>query len=304
MSGFYGYLKPLVYLVNANDPTNLNTHIHLPDPSAIEPLLEKESRQVKTSLGRIFTKRVGYRQGYRLTWTNVSDADFSNMNKIANWPGIIIFIPHSDQSLIGFTAEPSLSHEYPGNRSTHIDTVTMEFIAVDVGPILDYDNLLNAEDGYFCNDNPVVLPPGTEKIVNGSFTVWAGGHPVNWTVTGNDAFNDVVEDTQKARIFSNNTSRILIKQNVLPTVGGIFILTLDVITVVSGRLVFNALGGGPVGDVDLPIFPGHYCIYFTATSSWFEIARKGVCNVTIDNVSIKQVTLNDLQLTLDEAIFN
>lgn len=295
--GFFGCGKPVVYLKYKDNPANLNAKITLPDPAGLVPEYDRIAHEVTTLGGRLSTKRLGHRPSITITWLNVSSADFSNMTKIANWGDDILLLPHSDHPLIGYNAEVTeFKHSYPKDKAVEIDIVVMTFKSVLIGPIRNYDNLINAQWGHLCDDQPI--QSGVSLLLNGDFTNWTADDPDDWLVENEDANNYITESASKAKIVSNDTGEIKISQNIM-SASSEYILTLDVTNVTLGQLEW---GNSGVFN-DIPTVIGTYTVGFTAGGTKFAIRRKAACNITIDNVILKSSSDKDLQLTFDEAIY-
>lgn len=133
---------------------------------------------------------------------------------------------------------------------------------------------------------------GGELVVNGDFANWTGDNPDNWTVVAEDANNYVTESAGggEAQIVSNNTAAIRITQNIL-TIGAWYACSADCTAAVAGSLLAEDTSGGLLQSLSAV---QAYSWTGRAASGVFIVIRGGVCDVTFDNVSIKQLTLNTL----------
>jgi len=301
----FGCEQPKIFLLYKDDPANLNSNITLPFPARIISQYESVNRKVTTRRGKVFTKHLGYRYVIEMTWTAVADADSTNMVKIANWTGGLLLLPHLDQELIGFNVDAEFAHGYPKDRVIDIDVITMRFISKDVGQIRDYDNLINVQEGYYCDDNQVVAGE-SNLVINGVFIVWTDPSvPDDWTLSNNDGTN-LVEETvaDTCRFISDDGLEVTIRPTVaILTNLQTYTLWIDIVASVVGELEFDT-GGGTWVTLPSDVAVGH-AIAFTADGTAFGIrAKDGTsCNITIDNVAIKKLALTDMQLTFDEVVY-
>jgi len=135
---------------------------------------------------------------------------------------------------------------------------------------------------------------GSELVTNGSFENWTADNPDSWTVVNEDANNYVTQDGTYARIVSNDTASIQIKQTIF-TIGKIYKVELDAVVNsgnVEGLKLNDATAAATIGYVNST---GHHTFYFKAAGTAFVINRKGGgdTDILIDNVSVKQVDPND-----------
>ena len=135
---------------------------------------------------------------------------------------------------------------------------------------------------------------GSELVTNGDFTDWTADNPDGWTVTNEDANNYVTQDGTYARIVSNDTASIQIRQTIF-TIGKVYKVELDAVVNsgnVEGLKLNDATAAASIGYVNST---GHHTFYFRASGTVFVINRKGGgdTDILIDNVSIKQVDPND-----------
>jgi len=128
---------------------------------------------------------------------------------------------------------------------------------------------------------------GSELVANGNFTSWTGDNPDSWNVYFEDANNYVTEDSGKCRIVSDNSAAIQITQAVLQQ-SAFYFTSIDVTDVTSGALGLY-LCGTAVKTLNSVTT---YSLYKQAGTSGtsIAIARSGSCDITIDNVSVKQIT--------------
>ena len=108
-----------------------------------------------------------------------------------------------------------------------------------------------------------------------------------------DANNYVTQDGTYARIVSNDTASIQIKQTIF-TIGKIYKVELDAVVNsgnVEGLKLNDATAAATIGYVNST---GHHTFYFKAAGTAFVINRKGGgdTDISIDNVSVKEVGQN------------
>ena len=114
---------------------------------------------------------------------------------------------------------------------------------------------------------------GSELITNGDFENWTADNPDNWTVLNEDANNYVTQDGTYARIVSNNTSSIQIRQNIF-TIGKTYKVELDAV-VNNGNVEGLKLNDATADTVGYVNSTGHHTFYFKASTTIFVINRKG-----------------------------
>ena len=134
---------------------------------------------------------------------------------------------------------------------------------------------------------------GAEEVTNGNFNNWTDDNPDSWTVLNEDANNYVTQDGTYARIVSNDTASIQIKQTIF-TIGKIYKVELDAVVNsgnVEGLKLNDATAAATIGYVNST---GHHTFYFKAAGTAFVINRKGGgdTDISIDNVSVKEVGQN------------
>jgi len=297
---FFGCDRPRIHKLSADNPANLKEVLDLPDPAEIIPQHERIFYEVKTARGKIHRQRLGWRYKVTLMWTNIGDSDLLKLTKIANWPGGLLLMPHIDHSLIGFNVEvDSFKFGHPKNRVVGIDWASITLISVDVLPIRDYDNLLNAQEGYYCNDNSI--PTGSELLLNNDFADWSGDDPVDWEVVNEDVNNFVTESLvgESARMVSDE-GNIYIKQSSLMVIGEVYLFTVEITEVMYGKIkIYDG-----ANSYTVPGVVGAHVIRFEAAGEDFSIRRYSACDITFDNVSLKLAVDADLRLTFDEIIYS
>lgn len=135
---------------------------------------------------------------------------------------------------------------------------------------------------------------GSELVTNGDFTDWTADNPDGWTVLNENANNYVTQDGTYARIVSNDTTSLQIRQTIF-TIGKVYKVELDAVVNsgnVEGLKLNDATAAATIGYVNST---GHHTFYFRASGTAFVINRKGGgdTDISIDNVSVKQVDPND-----------
>jgi len=130
---------------------------------------------------------------------------------------------------------------------------------------------------------------GSEEITNGDFADWTADVPDSWfVVDSGDASSNVTQNpTGQCQIISDGTLTY-IQQNSL--VSGVdYRLQYDITNYVSGVLLLDL-----TVDIPLETSVGSYSVDFTAKNIALVIKRQGTCNVTIDNISVKEVTRDNV----------
>ena len=161
---------------------------------------------------------------------------------------------------------------------------------------INKDGLIE-EVGYFSSElvqNGNFSELGSELVTNGNFDNWTNNNPDGWTVVNEDANNFVSQQGTYARIVSNDTASIQIKQTIF-TIGKTYKVELDAVVNdgnVEGLKLNDATAAATIGYVNST---GHHTFYFVAAGTAFVINRKGggATDISIDNVSVKQVDTND-----------
>jgi len=143
------------------------------------------------------------------------------------------------------------------------------------------------------SSNEAVNTPteGADLVTNGNFANWTGDNPNNWVVPAEDANNYVTQNPAgECQIMSNGGS-IYISQAVF-TIGTWYAVRLDCTARVSGALrVIDGSGNSAISSVGSV---ASYVGTFRATHANLIVNRVAACNVTIDNVTAKALTLNTL----------
>jgi hypothetical protein len=158
-----------------------------------------------------------------------------------------------------------------------------------------------------CTTTSAFAGYGDELITNGNFSAWSGSpsYPDSWFHSTNDANNYIVEVSGAARIVSDNSNNVYLVQDLSATVGGVYCVEFDVTAYVSGDLTFDQ----HTPSIDFGITgTGHIKRCYTATSGLVSIRRKAACDITVDNVSVKQyeplTTISANDTTLQFSVVN
>lgn len=123
----------------------------------------------------------------------------------------------------------------------------------------------------------------TELVTDGDFPL----PNVNWTLGGEAEIT-----VEGARIYSSSGGQSYVKQSVL-TNTKIYKLTYEIINSTQGSLKLINVNG--LSDFPITSTVGTHTAYFTANNNEFFIYRNsGVTDVTIDNVSVKEVTRDNV----------
>ena len=140
------------------------------------------------------------------------------------------------------------------------------------------------------HDANFVHPLGDELITNGDFSDWTNNNPDNWLVLNEDANNYVTESLSgdELRMISNNTATLQLRQENITTAGVTYKIVVDVTEVISGSIRFQLNSQTQVLNS-----VGLFTFYVTAdVSGFFAITRQSACDITIDNVSVKEMLVN------------
>lgn len=155
---------------------------------------------------------------------------------------------------------------------------------------------------------------GSELITNGNFSAWTGIYPNRdpdgWTVTNETVVDPEVSEvgsgeghggvgTGAANLFSSataNTPRIT--QTIL-SIGSIYEITLNVTTVIGGSIL--VLDTGALIAVNYST-TGIKRIIGRAAGTGFRIQGGTTADVTVDDVTVKAITLNTAQVSTSDAM--
>lgn len=140
---------------------------------------------------------------------------------------------------------------------------------------------------------------GSELLTNGNFATWSSDNPSSWTVAGESGSNPEISQvasnqshdgsgTGACNIYSTG-STVSIAQTVL-TVGQTYYAQLSITNNASGAI---AMYNGSTRVSPIYHLSGVYGVFFNATATSFKIQNMGseTCNITIDDVSVKQTAL-------------
>lgn len=135
---------------------------------------------------------------------------------------------------------------------------------------------------------------GAELLTNGNFASWSGDNPVGWTLSSTEnAANFVTEVSEQARIVADSFWGI--RQSVT-AVGGWYQFGLDVNAIVVNTVRIDSSGvavtsySSTGNKLATARFPGTYFGIYRGSS--------GVCDFTVDNVSVKALTLSTTLATV------
>jgi len=140
--------------------------------------------------------------------------------------------------------------------------------------------------------------PGAEALVNGNFAAWTGGDPDNWTLNAvEDGTNYVSENPAgQAQIVSDNGKAMGVKQAVA-VVDTWHRVSVDVKALTTGTLdiLNNATAIRRLGAT------GVRSASFLASHADVILVRTAACDVTIDDASLKPLTLSELFSSVNPA---
>lgn len=126
-------------------------------------------------------------------------------------------------------------------------------------------------------------PATYNYILNEDFTNWAVvEYPDGWTESGGDANNYAEENANGVRIVSDGTFYALRKSGLL-TIGQVYYCEVEIYSLTSTGTIIN--GSDQVGDAR---YVGKTSFMFTATGTYFELARYGTGDVIIKSCKIWQ----------------
>jgi len=139
---------------------------------------------------------------------------------------------------------------------------------------------------------------GPELIVNGDFTNWTADDPDGWGVADEDANNYVTESSGACRIVSNNTASIRIYQGILSD-NKSYRVTVNVTDATTGSLTVWDVANPTLLLLD---FVGEKTAILrrgvVANANLF-IIKTAACDVTIDNVSVKEILVEEVDEILN-----
>ena len=159
--------------------------------------------------------------------------------------------------------------------------------------LLDDVSIVVTPNGYKAGTLYGVLPTyaeGSDLVDNGDFAT-----DTDWSKSSQSTISN-----GSARILSTDGSYQYIAQsnsNYVASQGKIVKVTLDITNYVSGTLKAQFSGGT---GYNFPQSEGTHTLYFLndGTTGTFNVARvAGVTDITIDNVSVKEVTSSDMDVT-------
>lgn len=196
---------------------------------------------------------------------------------------------------------------YTGTFARAIDDISafvINQISWNAGMQQPYDEVANPArltltlsnaDGSFSRETL-----GHELLANGDFSAWTADNPDGWAVSGesgtdpqvSQVSNDGVHGgsgTGAANLYS--TSAVLtLSQNGILSAGETYALTFTITSLtdsVGGIAFYN----GSTQVTPLYHNLGTYTVVFNATSDQFNVQTYGACDVTLDNISVKQTAL-------------
>lgn len=126
---------------------------------------------------------------------------------------------------------------------------------------------------------------GSELLTNGDFSSWTGDNPDNWTVSEGGGANIITQNPPgKCQILSDGGTAY-VRQDIF-TANKLYKYYLTVDTAALGSI---RASDGTSFSYFLYSTTGNKTGYLTANNALFLISRTAACNITIDDVSIKQV---------------
>lgn len=143
---------------------------------------------------------------------------------------------------------------------------------------------------------------GAELLTNGDFATWSGGNPSSWTVTGEVATDPEVSEVSADKLHGGggNGSCNLFTSSADVTISQLALvqrLSYQVqisVTATAGNTGYIACYYGSVRISPYYHMTGNYTFYFNTDNvngAAFKITATGACDMTVDNVSVKQTSL-------------
>ena len=145
----------------------------------------------------------------------------------------------------------------------------------------------NKNDGTMTNFDGYTLGP--EETTNGSFTSWAADNPTGWSVNEvGDATSNVTENPANSCQFLRTTPNCWITQASVLEVGKLFKVVIVASSVVSGALSV----GDNSSSTKFGVLNSSGTTTFVATAGdpTFTIIAQNNTDITIDSVSVKEIT--------------
>lgn len=144
-----------------------------------------------------------------------------------------------------------------------------------------------AESGLVAPATNPALAEGRNIVINGGFDAWTADNPDSWAVTEiGDATSKVTQNPAgQCQIISDGTGASI--NQVILEIGKEYNCTCD-LTVAFGDCSIGSSGGAGA-----QIFNSTQSVdfTFTATTNTFTVKRNNACDVTVDNISVKQINI-------------
>ena len=164
--------------------------------------------------------------------------------------------------------------------------------------LLDDVSIVVTPNGYKAGTLFAVKPTdalGSELVVNGDFATDS-----DWSVI--ESGNDTITIENGYALFNcPDNSNIYISQGGLLTIGKTYTASVDLLSIDSGSLQFAQGGGGTITGSPSINTLGTHTFTFIAATATFAVKRKlgapNLLNAKIDNVSVKEVTGADMDVT-------
>jgi hypothetical protein len=176
--------------------------------------------------------------------------------------------------------QPAALSTFTAANGTSLDAITPEVGGLWTGATWDIQ-------GNQARNTPT---EGGELVTNGDFSAWTGDDPDGWTVLNEDANNYVTQNpVGQCQLISDNSAPIEIRQSIL-SVGSWYAAAVDCTASIDPSVVYR------VGNNTASILAAVQLYFATvrASTALVQLFRSGACNVTFDNVSVKQLTLSSL----------
>ncbi|KKU59050.1 MAG: hypothetical protein UX82_C0029G0001, partial [Microgenomates group bacterium GW2011_GWE1_47_12] len=154
------------------------------------------------------------------------------------------------------------------------------------------------------NTNVITPTAGSTVLTNGDFTNWTGDNPDNWTLSFTEDANNYITEagpTGQARIVCDNNVGTGMNQNPVLTIGTWYQVSANVTDYVSGALNFylgsgNLWGSSLFSSVGVSTYSG-----IAKSSTIFQINRTSSEDITLDDLTVKPLTLSTLFSTVSTS---
>ena len=141
---------------------------------------------------------------------------------------------------------------------------------------------------------------GADLLTNGSFTAWTADDPDSWTVGAEDANKYVTEVAGAARIVSNAAWDALLQLDPFPATAW-YLVSLNIDAVVSGGITLAQYAVVAFASFTTTGLKYASHRFVDTAGKPLGISSTGACDITIDNVSVKQLSISTLFTSITES---